>query len=112
MKRVYFLVTILAVFASTFDQAWAESVNVKYRGVVHLAPFKCEAVSRSSLVQRVCYDRRNSYMIINLSGAYYHYCEIDAATVSALLGAESMGTYYNRSIKGRFDCRSKKVPTY
>ena len=92
--------------------AHAESVNVKYRGIVNLGPFKCEDVSRSSLANRVCYDGREQYMIINLQGVYYHYCEIDAATVGQLLKADSMGRYFNASIKGKFDCRSKTVPSY
>jgi hypothetical protein len=92
--------------------AQAETVNVKYRGPVDLKPFACEQVSRSSFIQRVCYDRREQYMVLNLSGTYYHYCEIDSTTVSALLGASSMGRYYNASIKGRFDCRIHRVPAY
>ena len=51
-------------------------------------------------------------MIINLRGTYYHYCEIDGGTVSALLGASSVGRYYSRNIKGRFDCRIGRVPAY
>jgi hypothetical protein len=90
----------------------AEAVNVKYRGVVDLAPFKCHAIARSSLVKRVCYDQRERYMLIDLKGTYYHYCEIDAATVSALLGAASMGRYYQSNIKGSFDCRIRRVPAY
>jgi len=90
----------------------AETVNVKYRGIVDLAPFKCESITRSSLVNRVCYDSREHYMIINLQGTYYHYCEIDSGTVSQLLQAESMGRYNNQSIKGRFDCRTNRVPAY
>jgi hypothetical protein len=42
--------------------------DVKYRGPVDLAPFKCDSISRSSFIQRVCYDEKNSYMLINLSG--------------------------------------------
>ncbi len=90
----------------------AEMVVVKYRGPVDLKPFGCQAVSRSSLVKRVCYDQREQYMIINLQGTYYHYCEIDAGTVSALLSASSMGRYYQRNIKGNFDCRIRRVPPY
>jgi hypothetical protein len=92
--------------------AHAEIVTVKYRGAVDLAPFQCESVNRSSLVTRVCYDRKEQYMVIGLQGTYYHYCEIDAGTVAALKGAESMGRYYNASIKGRFDCRTNRVPAY
>jgi hypothetical protein len=92
--------------------AYAETVEVKYRGPVDLKTFECSDVSRSSLVKRVCYDGPNQYMVISLNGTYYHYCEIDQATVGALKSAVSMGRYYNASIKGRFDCRTHRVPSY
>jgi hypothetical protein len=94
------------------ETANSEVVIVKYRGSVNLAPFKCDAVTRSSFIERVCYDKSNSYMLIDLSGTWYHYCEIDADTVSNLMTADSMGRFYNQSIKGRFDCRTHRVPQY
>jgi hypothetical protein len=94
------------------NRQWAEDVWVKYRGSVNLGPFDCTGVTRSSFIRRVCYDQSNEYMLISLNGTYYHYCEIDAATVSSLLRAESMGRFYNASIKGRFDCRTHRVPPY
>lgn len=103
---------LMALTVGISGAAHAESVNVKYRGVLDLAPFQCESVSRSSLVTRVCYDRKEQYMVIGLQGTYYHYCEIDAGTVNALRGAESMGRYFNANIKGRFDCRTHRVPAY
>jgi hypothetical protein len=90
----------------------AESVYVKYRGEVGLKSFNCTDISRSSFIQRVCYDRRNEYMLISLNGAFYHYCEIDAGTVASLVNAPSMGRFYNASIKGQFDCRVHRVPAY
>jgi hypothetical protein len=90
--------------------AHAESVYVKYRGEVDLKFFDCANVTRSSFIQRVCYDKRNQYMLISLNGTYYHYCEIDADTVSSLLNAPSMGQFYNASIKGDFDCRVRRLP--
>lgn len=111
MKRfIQSLAIVLAFGLST--AVLAEVVNVKYRGAVDLAPFQCESVNRSSLVTRVCYDRKEQYMVIGLQGTYYHYCEIDAGTAAALRSAESMGRFYNSNIKGRFDCRSRRVPTY
>ena len=89
-----------------------EVVTVKYRGPVSLAPFNCDAITRSSFIERVCYDAANSYMLIDLSGTWYHYCEIDADTVSNLIAADPMGQFYNQSIKGRFDCRARRVPHY
>jgi hypothetical protein len=91
---------------------WAESVFVKYRGEVDLNSFECTNIARSSFIDRVCYDRRNEYMLISLNGTFYHYCEIDAGTVSSLLTAPSMGRFYNASIKGAFDCRIHPVPSY
>jgi hypothetical protein len=109
-SRLYLLLMASGIGLS--GAALAETVNVKYRGAVDLAPFQCESVSRSSLVTRVCYDRKEQYMVIGLQGTYYHYCEIDGGTVAALRGAESMGRYFNASIKGRFDCRTNRVPAY
>jgi hypothetical protein len=103
---------VVAFFGYGRTQLRTEEVTVKYRGSVNLAPFDCRDITRSSFIKRVCYDRRNEYMLISLNGAYYHYCEIDSGTVSSLLSAESMGKFYNVSIKGRFDCRTHRVPSY
>ena len=54
---------VMIIWAAT---AQAESVEVKYRGSVELRPFTCSDVSRSSFVERVCYDKANQYMIIRL----------------------------------------------
>ena len=111
MQRIILGIAI-ALTVTLSGTAQAETVNVKYRGPVDLAPFQCESVSRSSLVTRVCYDRKEQYMVIGLQGTYYHYCEIDPGTVAALRGAESMGRYFNANIKGRFDCRTHRIPAY
>lgn len=99
------------------DLAMAETVMVKYRGPVPLDTFQCQNVTRSSLVNRVCYDAAQAYMVIALNGTFYHYCEIDAATVDGLLSAPSMGKFFNAYIRGSgsdgpFDCRSHRVPEY
>jgi hypothetical protein len=90
----------------------AETVFVKYRGQVDLAPFTCESTQRSSMVKRLCYDAKDKYVVVNLSGTYYHYCEVPKNIVSDWLRAESMGRYYNQYIKGRYDCRALHVPQY
>ena len=110
MKKL--IVAALLAVSITSASAADQTVNVKYRGPVNLAPFACEAISRSSFIENVCYDVKNTYMLIDLKGTWYHYCEIDEETVSSLLNAESMGHFYNASIKGRFDCRTHRVPAY
>ena len=48
--------------------ASSEAVDIKYRGVVDLKPFTRSNTPRSSFVRRVCYDKAQSYMLINLRG--------------------------------------------
>jgi KTSC domain len=109
---------VFAAFAAVLStSASAETVTVRYRGVVDLAPFACVDTPRSSFIQRVCYDNARNYMLINLRGIYYHYCELPSATFDALMGAPSMGQFYNQNIKGTgsdgpYDCRTHRVPAY
>jgi hypothetical protein len=90
----------------------AETVFVKYRGPLDLSPFDCQWIRRSSLVQRLCVDARERYVVVLLTGTYYHYCGVPQDTVRAWLTADSMGRYYNAYIKGHFDCRLARVPDY
>ena len=71
--------------------AQTETVDVKYRGPVDLKKFECQEISRSSFIQRVCYDKAQSYMIISLRGTYYHYCELHALSKSP------------RAVSGRYE---------
>jgi KTSC domain len=107
-KLAFSLSLVIAVAGASRS----ETVDVKYRGPVDLTPFKCESIDRSSFIRRVCYDAANSYMIVQLNQTYYHYCDINSVTVGAFEAAESMGRYFNASIKGQFDCRTGHVPAY
>jgi hypothetical protein len=102
----------LALLIGVVGECRSETVDVKYRGVVDLATFSCTAIQRSSFIRRLCYDQRNSYMIVQLNETCYHYCDIDKSTVDAFNAAESMGRFFNASIKGHFDCRTGHVPSY
>ena len=90
----------------------AECVEVKYRGMVPTETFACQAIRDSSVVERVCYDVAKGYMLIRLSGTYYHYCSIEGPVVEALGQAESKGRFYHEKIKGNYDCRVHLVPPY
>lgn len=101
---------ILAVAAAAPSRA--ETVYVKYRGPIDLGPLQCEWVTRSSLVQRLCYDTRHAYVVVSLNGTYYHYCNVPASVVSQWRGSESVGRFFSGNIKGRYDCRMGGVPKY
>src|SRR5262245_27268113 len=117
MQVVVRMMSVLILGSLFATPIRAEAVDVKYRGTVDLKPFACTDTPRSSFIQRVCYDKAQSYMLISLRGTYYHYCELPAATLDAFLAAPSMGQFYNQRIKGTgsdgpFDCRTHRVPTY
>src|SRR5262249_51548595 len=68
---------------------------IKYYKCIPLDLFKCESITRSTFIRRVCYMEAKRYMIIQLNDTYYHYCNIGSETVTSLLSAPSMGQYYN-----------------
>jgi hypothetical protein len=114
------MIAILALLLAVIfiGPVFAETVHVKYRAdSVDLTHFECTGELDSSVVKRVCYNRANAYMLIRLKGTWYHYCEIDADTVAALLEADSLGRFYNSNIKdsgtgGRFSCRKRAAPQF
>lgn len=110
---------VLLVAGCVASISWAETeiVEVKYRGNIDLKPFSCTDITRSSFINRVCYDEANQYMLIQLKLTYSHYCELPTSTLNALLEAPSMGQFFNKNIKGtgaevRYDCRTRRIPQY
>lgn len=98
--------------------AGAEEVCVKYHKCLDVDQFKCETITRSSFINRVCYLEDKQYMIIKLKETYYHYCSVGPETVTEFVAAPSMGQYYNTKIRskpggthGPFDCRDHPIPT-
>src|SRR5436309_12654640 len=90
----------------------AETVAVEGRGAVDLAPFACQDITRSSLIDRVCYHAADRTMIVQVKTAYSQYCEVPEAARDSFLNAPSMGQYYNVNIKGfgaqaRYGCRPR-----
>lgn len=106
---------IFSALLSMGSAALAETVDVKYHRPVSLDSFTCTDVKESSDVSRICYDKGERYMLIRLKSTYYHYCEIDAATVQGLQGASSKRDFFQTRIRGNgsdgpFDCRTKPIP--
>jgi hypothetical protein len=106
---------ILSALVLVCQVAKAETVQVKYHGTVALDAFACADIKESSDVSRVCYDSAERYMVIRLKTTYYHYCEIDAATVQGLQRASSKRQFFETRIRGSgsdgpFDCRTHPIP--
>ena len=98
----------------------AESICVKYGPCeLDLTDFLCFDTDSSSFVRRVCQDEKNRFVVINLGGTWYPYCEVDALSVLQLLSAPSIGRHYNEHFRskrdgtrGPFDCRDHAMPNY
>ena len=87
----------------------SETVAIGGRGV-DLNGFECRDITRSSILQRVCYDRAQRHLIVAVKDAWDQYCDLPAETYGALMGAPSMGQFFNRNIRGapgaRYACGS------
>lgn len=110
-----FKVVILSALLLAGQTASAETVQVKYNGPVSLDAFACSTVNEGSDVKRICYDKAERYMVIQLKSTYYQYCSIDAITVQNLQSASSKREFFESRIRGTgkdgpFDCRTHPVP--
>ena len=108
MDKLRALVTGCALLAAS-GTAMAERVYVKALGEVDLAPFRCETIARSPNVRRICYDEQRQYVLVSLSGVWYHYCGVPGITVSEWKRSDSKGRYYNDHIRSGFDCTPPEV---
>ena len=81
----------------------SETVDVRDRGPVDLATFECRDINRSSLIQRVCYDRARHYLIVGIRGSYDGYCELPQQTFDSFMTAPSMGQFFRENIRARGD---------
>jgi hypothetical protein len=105
------------VLAHLAGATWtdAETVNIETVGAVDLAPFACQDVTRSTIVNRVCYDAASRHLIVQANAAWSQYCGVPEAVRDGFLNAPSMGQYYNATIKGsatagQYECRGHRMP--
>lgn len=95
----------------------SETIDVRDRGVIDLQTFDCRDINRSSLIQRVCYDRAQRYLIVGIRGSYHDYCELPQPMFDGFMTAPSMGQFFNENIRGpgpheRYDCRTHRRPNH
>jgi len=105
-KSAYALMISFAMYVAVggVSVVQAETIFVKYRGMVDLSEFSCTD-TESSFIRRICYKRVDKYLVVLLNDAYYHYCQVPQDVAQQWLSAESKGKFYNAKIKGNFDCR-------
>ena len=110
-KLEFIVVRTLALLLAQLAAApvVSETVETRARDLVDIAAFECRDITRSTVVQRVCYDRARQDLVVATNGAYDRYCGVTPDTVERLLGAPSMGQFFNRAIGRaaagrRYDC--------
>ena len=59
---------------------------------------------QSSFVGKVEYFPGNQGMTINLNGTTYDFCSVPERVFDGFEGASSKGAFFNRAIKGQFNC--------
>ncbi len=111
MKKLLLASMLLIGLGSS---TYAKDIYVKYRGTVDVSNghFQHLSLKGSSLIKNMYYNKDNSYLLVKLKSTYYHYCSIPQGVVSDGRNSSSLGRYYNRNIKGNYDCRINPVPNY
>lgn len=87
----------------------SETIETGDHRRVDLGTFECRDITRSTVLQRVCYDAEQQHLVVAVNGTYDRYCGVSADTVERLMGAPSMGQFFNQYIKrdvtaGRYAC--------
>ncbi|BAL10123.1 KTSC domain-containing protein [Bradyrhizobium japonicum] len=115
MELEVIVVRALAVLLAQLAAApiVSETVETGERRFVDLGTFECRDITRSTALQRVCYDRARQDLIVAVNGAYDRYCGVTADTAERLLDAPSMGQFFNQNIKrdvtaGRYACPARE----
>ena len=98
-----YLIALLVTLTIWTGEVAAETVSVKYIGSISLDSYDCQK-TQSSFLHRACYNRAASTLVLLLKNTYYQFCGVSQAVYTGLINSESKGKYFNRSIKGRYDC--------
>lgn len=83
-----------------------ETVPIKYSDTLDLSNsrFEHKNTSKSSFVGGAWYDRDEDFLVLELSGNYYNFCDVESSIWKGFKRASSYGKYFNQNIKGEYDC--------
>ncbi len=95
---------------TTTSETAAEMVGLKYGDAVDVSGFD-HLSGRGSLVANAWFDAQFEYLVVQLGSDSYEYCGVPAKVWSEFTSAESLGTFYNRVLKGNYDCQSGTTST-
>src|SRR2546423_12557464 len=117
------LAIVFSMILVSGSSAIAEQACIKYHKCISLDAFKCDTITRSSAVHRVCYSQAHRYLVLwykrrnGEPSEPYHFCELGPDVYHEFLTAPSMGRFQRDRITGTknqhgpFDCRDHPIPT-
>ena len=91
----------------------SETIETGEHRLVDLKTFECRDITRSTVLQRVCYGRAQQALVVAVDGVYDRYCGVPIDTVERLLGSPSMGQFFKQNIKrevsgSRYACPARE----
>jgi len=114
MSFIQKLTMIICLSLLLQQLSWAREITVKYRDTpVDVSTGFIEYnLIESSLVNELFYNSSHMYALVRLKDTFYHYCGIPNKVVDEWSNSNSLGQFYQRNVKGRYDCRNAVVPTF
>ncbi len=68
-----------------------------------IASAECVQIYRSSWITELCFGRAT--VTATMSGKQYAFCGISRGLFDAWVSADSVGKFYNQTIRGNYSCR-------
>jgi hypothetical protein len=65
--------------------------------------------TRSSFITEAEYNSYFEHLILGLNGKRYDYCGVLSNTWASFIESDSLGSYYNSSIKGKYSCGGERA---
>ncbi len=91
----------------TINIPLANEITVKDRDTkidIENGHFEKLNLKASYYVNEMYYDKNNKYLLVRLANTFHHYCGLPPEVLGNWLKASSIGSYYNRNIKGDYEC--------
>ena len=107
MTRIAFILALL--FTAPLQEA--EIVEVSGVGMVDLKPFRCQDITRSSVVSRVCHDEESGRLLVQHHATYRQFDGLSKPVVDAFLDAPSMGQFLRACIERAGESRPPSCPS-
>lgn len=60
-------------------------------------------ITRSSMISEMEYDSDKKLLTLNFNGSKYEYKDVSEETYKELINAESIGKYFLKNIKGKYE---------